>query len=161
MKKFITVMCNLRVPCHMSMVTCHLHIQPEPQTLHLLTLPLCTIGFFVQTKKNPLLLKTKKFTRCLQSIVKRCFQNETHKHIHTTDGHGNLETESAQWANSVRTMFAKQPWYLLKYIECNGILVCLISICIIYLAQYWPSLNFFVPKYFCNPPPFLLYSETV
>ena len=154
-------MCNLRVPCHMSMVTCHLHIQPEPQSLHLLTLPLCTIGFFVKTKKS-ISFKHKEIFQMSPVHCEAGFQNGTHKHIHTTDGHGNLETESAQWANSVRTMFAKQPWYLLKYIECNGIFFCFMSICIIYLAQYWPSLNFFVPKYFFNPPPpFLLYSETV
>ena len=41
-------------------------------------------------------------TTGLQSTGKRGFRDGTHKYTHTTDGHGNLETDSAQWDDSVK-----------------------------------------------------------
>ena len=34
------------VMCHVSCVTCHLRKQPQPQTLSLVTSPICTVGWF-------------------------------------------------------------------------------------------------------------------
>ena len=44
--------------------------------------------------------------------VKRLFKNRKKWYTHTdthTDGHPNLETELAQWANSVKILFVIQP----------------------------------------------------
>ena len=40
------------VSCQMSAISCHQHQQPQPQTLCLLTPPLCTICLFAQSQ-NP------------------------------------------------------------------------------------------------------------
>ena len=51
------VTCHMsHVTCHLSPATCHLSLsqQPQPQTLPLLTLPLCTVG------KNEILKYMKK-----------------------------------------------------------------------------------------------------
>ena len=42
-----------RITCHLSPVTCHQHQWAQPQTLHLLTPPLCTGWFAKKEPKNP------------------------------------------------------------------------------------------------------------
>ena len=44
--------------------------------------------------------------RSLQSTGKWGFCNAIHTDTHTTDGHRNLETESAQWADSLKILHA-------------------------------------------------------
>ena len=42
-------------------------------------------------------------TRSLQSTGKLGFRDGTHRHTHKTDGHRDLETELAQWEDSVKS----------------------------------------------------------
>ena len=51
------------VTCHMLWVTCHQHQQPQPQTLTLLTPPLCTVGWVTKTET-----KTQKRFQTQKSI---------------------------------------------------------------------------------------------
>ena len=65
------VICQVScVVCHMTRVTYHLSLspQPQPQTLTLLTPPLCTVGWFEQTKKNKKKVKTQKIIEKTKTI---------------------------------------------------------------------------------------------
>ena len=54
------VMCHFsHVMCRVSHVTCQRQ-QPQPETLPLLTPPLCTVGWFAKTQKPKLNSKTQK-----------------------------------------------------------------------------------------------------
>ena len=65
------------VACHMSPVTSHQHQQPQPQTLPLLTPPLCTVGWFAKTEPNYFLfffIKKKQIITTLQKKMVWSFE---------------------------------------------------------------------------------------
>ena len=45
----------------------------------------------------------------LQSTGKRGFRDGTYRHTDTTHGHCKLETELAQWADSLKKLHVEQP----------------------------------------------------
>ena len=60
-KKEKNVMWNVsHVTCKVSLVTCQLRQKPQPETLSLLTTPLCTVGWFAKTQKPKKKFKTLK-----------------------------------------------------------------------------------------------------
>ena len=116
-RKVKNVMCRVsRVMCHVSRVTCHLSLTPTATAtdpfpanspiMHSRLVRKKTQKF--QKQKNIKTAKAQKsrgmpilaihsLTRNLQSTGKRGFHDGTH--THTTDGHCDLETESAYRAN--------------------------------------------------------------
>ena len=79
------VMCHVsHVTCHVSPVTCHMppvpcHLslsqQPQPQTLPLLTLPLCTVGWNEKLKQEKKMDFEKKNSNFFVSFIKRALKS--------------------------------------------------------------------------------------
>ena len=114
------------VPCHVLWVTCHLSLTltATDQTLPLLTPPICIVGWFAKTptpqkkskRKKSLKQQELKHVHRYANISKTLYDKKSPVHgeagfrngtdrqtdRHMTNGHRDIETESVQWANSVK-----------------------------------------------------------
>ena len=115
-------MCRMSpVTCQLSAVSCHQRKQPQTCTNNLLTPPLCTVGWFAKTpkpkkkrrRKKSLIQQKSKNIQRYANISNTLFNQNTpvhreagfprwHTQTHTTDGHRNLETKSAQCSDLVK-----------------------------------------------------------